>query len=717
LQACSIYLNEDIKRLKPKAILGLGSIPLSRAAPPGGSLHISEIRGLKFPACFGKHVCWYYPTYHPSFLAHNGSEEASAWPVFKSDIKKFTNGVDDWGEPVIYDFKESDVIQAKTREEVMDAIGMMAGPIGLDLETTGLKPYKDNNRVLCASASDGAITVAWPCYHPEAPNDWGWELCLWIAQRRQWIAHNCNFELMWLWSSLPGWDPSTCNFIDSMALGRLHQEREKMLSLEDMSILYLGVNLKAYYNVDRANCVGYPLSTLLPYCGFDSKASALIQRQLHPIVAGRNLDRLHSTIISITRMELDGIPINQRLAKTQYDHFIGLAKGIEAESKDLYEVRSWESTHGTTFELSNNFHVGEALVTYGKCNLPKNSKGYETNEKALALYAEGNPLAKHVEDHREVMKLANTYCLPVVNGRLLGMDGHIHPNYTCMHVSTGRLSSNDPNAQNYPERKHREIRGQLEAPDGMIIMSVDEGQLEARVEAMASKDQAFCQSIIDQVDIHTKWRDTILKIYPGYLDSIVIRSGETDEKALLKSARSFTKNDFVFALFFGSSLGSVSPRMSLPPDVAQELYEMFWKTYPGVQNWIREKRLEYKNTGTSRTLTGRIRSGVLPGNEPINNPIQGTAADIVLDAQNALMRRALAEKDPYLRPRWNVHDELDFFIPDTDDAYDYYSKIVAEELVKVRYPFQIVPLAAEISVGYNWADLSEVEVVTGKYAR
>lgn len=719
LHACRGFLADDIASLRPKAILGLGLVPLMRALPAGYPQPlINDIRGLRFPTRFGDHTCWYYPAFHPSFVARAGGERGTTWPVFQSDVRRFANEVDSWPDATIHKFSGDDVIQAFTQSDVEAVLERMKDPIAIDIETTALKPYKGHQKVLCASASDGDLTVAWPCYHPDAPNDWGWLLTKKIARTRQWIAHNASFELMWLWFDEPwdSWDP-TGSFIDSMALGRIHQQRASMLALEDMAMLYLGIDLKVLYDVDRENCIGYGLDVLLPYCGLDSKASALIQRQLYPLVAGRNLERLHETIISDTRMELDGIPADQRLAKEQGDHFLGLAAQHQADADQLYEAYAFKDEFGRKLILSNNNDVGEALVRYGRCNLPKNQKGYETGEEVLLEFADDNPLTKLVLDFREVMKLESTYCRSIVNGKLLGNDGKVHPEFDCIRVRTGRLSSRNPNFQNMPSRKHREIRQQVKAPPGMIILSIDEGQLEARVCAMASKDRAFCQATIDKVDIHGKWRDRLLELHPEWIEVVAEISGETEDKALLKAARDKVKNGLVFAGFFGSQESSVATNLRIPMDINARLFREFWEEYRGVATWIEGVRQAYQRTGISSTLTGIARSEVLPGNEPINNPIQGTAAHIVLDAQNAISAIARSERDPHLLPRWNVHDELNFFVPDNDSDIKYYSDLITTEMVRIRYDFQIVPLAAEVSIGYDWSDLVEIAVVTGEYIR
>jgi DNA polymerase I-like protein with 3'-5' exonuclease and polymerase domains len=135
-----------------------------------------------------------------------------------------------------------------------------------------------------------------------------------------------------------------------------------------------------------------------------------------------------------------------------------------------------------------------------------------------------------------------------------------------------------------------------------------------------------------------------------------------------------------------------------------------------VRNWLKARHREYRDTGAIRTLTGRVRRALLWGNEPINTPIQGTAADIVVDAMNAMTETALRQRDRYLLPRMQIHDDLTFILPDDADLPRYIESISAC-LVAVRFDWQIVPLTVEAKIGTNWAELEEFAVFTGGYRR
>jgi DNA polymerase I len=346
--------------------------------------------------------------------------------------------------------------------------------------------------------------------------------------------------------------------------------------------------------------------------------------------------------------------------------------------------------------------------------LPATQRGYSTDEKFLTQYEGKVRLVDHVLAWREPAKLDGTYVLPLLTGEILGVDGMPHPKYTVVLTATGRLSAEDPNIQNYPKRKNREIRRMFVAPPGHLYVCFDYGQLEARVLAMTSKDRALIRSIINKDDIHAKWLHRMLDLFGGYYDIVAHKSGETIEKEVLKAARDRIKNDFVFASFYGSWSSSIAANTGVPVKIIEQLWGEFWSEYKGVQDWHTKVRTEYEQYGCVSTLTGMVRNELMGGNEPINTPVQGTAAHLVLEAQNALCAKSIETDDRSYRPRLNIHDDLGFFMRD-DSGIERYIETTAAEIVLPRFKFQCVPLMTECRIGPNFADLEPVGKFEGSY--
>jgi DNA polymerase I-like protein with 3'-5' exonuclease and polymerase domains len=292
---------------------------------------------------------------------------------------------------------------------------------------------------------------------------------------------------------------------------------------------------------------------------------------------------------------------------------------VAAEAGRIYEVREFERHMQKPFSISNPNDVGQALAVYGRVPLPKTGSGkWSTDDAILEKQCKDHPLVSCVHRYREAAKIISTYIEPVTKARQDNADGQLHPGYTTMLTATGRLSSHEPNIQNFPRRRHKEVRRQIVAPDRHLMLAFDYGQLEARVIAMASRDQQLCDAIMHGYDVHQHWLDRLLKLYPTYLQTIAERTGKRDPAAVRKAARDAIKTDFVFSSFFGSAPKNCAANIGAPLEIVQQLAEEFWLEFRGVRNWLKARHREYRDTGAIRTLTGRVRRALLWGNEPIN---------------------------------------------------------------------------------------------------
>jgi DNA polymerase-1 len=227
---------------------------------------------------------------------------------------------------------------------------------------------------------------------------------------------------------------------------------------------------------------------------------------------------------------------------------------------------------------------------------------------------------------------------------------------------------------------------------------------------MASEDHNLIDAMWTGFDIHGHWSDRILKVYPAWLDWLVSEFGVEgdDKKAVHKTGRQEAKNKWVFPQFFGSSAYSCARNLHLPNDVADRLQAEFWDQFRGVQKWQRRILLLYERNLYVETLTGRRRRGPMTPNEIINQPIQGTASDIVTDAMDRLSEESLVEDKPYLQPPLNVHDDLSFVIPDevVEDTIEHIAYVMCD----VQFDFINVPIVVEVAMGQRWHELKEVGV-------
>jgi uracil-DNA glycosylase family 4 len=755
IHSCSLYLENDITNGGFKFILSLGGAPLSYFL---NEATITHIHGLKFPAQIGDKTVWVFPTVHPSFVLRTGGDRSPILPILKNDLNYFFKFLDKWPKPVIEKIDVNDVICAYTEDEARgycEQIRRTGKPVGFDIETNDLRPNTVDGKIMSAAVSNGEITVAWPIHHPQAPNDWGLPLMLEMTRRLRWIAHNSGFELAWLreharrnninWESAKGFD-------DSMVAARLFQRRESCLNLGVLTRIYCGINIKKLSSINTAKIAETSLDQVLPYNGLDAWGSWRLFKQFEPRIDKANYQSIMETIDSVTEMQLMGLDLDPAAANDLHEEWNSRAQAAANHAKSVHEVKQFERERQLEFNIASTEHVSDALISFGGVDLPRTARSerersmpirvlgqqfiggpgplphpidtiqkadkqrYSTDSDTLGKLAADNALAHDVLEYRHAKKMVSTYIEPLLQAQSRFVDGRIHPVYSTVLTRTLRLSAEDPNCQNWPRRKDRELRRPVVPPGGCVWASADYGQLEARIYAMASRDRALCNSIINDEDIHSYWLNVVLKEFPPYVDRLATKvTPNQTEAQIYKGGRDIIKSDLVFASFFGTTARNVAERTGIPYNIAGDVLGMFWHRYRGAYEWLKTRRKSYLETGLTKNLCGVERYGIMTGNEPVNYPIQSTAARLVLESQNDMYKLYKQHGDPHLLPRINIHDDLTFALPDDDTLLTVYIEEISKILVKVRFSWQIVPLKVEWKIGVNWAELYDVYEYTGEY--
>jgi DNA polymerase-1 len=320
---------------------------------------------------------------------------------------------------------------------------------------------------------------------------------------------------------------------------------------------------------------------------------------------------------------------------------------------------------------------------------------YPTGEEILLSLKNENVIINKILDYRSLQKLLNTYVetLPeLVNPTT----GRIHTSFEQAWVSTGRLSSKNPNLQNIPirDQRGREIRKAfIPADENHIFLSADYSQIELRIMAHLCKDKNMIEAFSRNIDIHTS---TAANIY-----SIPVSDVTREMRTKAKTAN--------FGIIYGISSFGLSQRLSISRKESAKLIEDYFNTYPNVKNYMNRSIQWARDKGYVETIMGRRRflpdihsaNSLIRGmaeRNAINAPIQGSAADIIKLA----MVNIFAKMNGKFKSKMilQVHDELlfDVFKPELDSV---------KEIVKNEMENAIildVPLIVEIGCGKNWME-------------
>lgn len=389
-------------------------------------------------------------------------------------------------------------------------------------------------------------------------------------------------------------------------------------------------------------------------------------------------------------MEYEGIKIDIPFLK-QYsaeiqDELIQLQDNIYKES-------------GIQFNIDSPKQLGEVLFEHLK--IPYQGKKtktgqYKTDEESLQKIYDQHPIIDYILDYREYTKLKSTYvdALPnLVNPQT----GRIHTTYNQTVVSTGRLSSINPNLQNIPIRTERgkAIRKAfIPRNDDYTLMSADYSQIELRVVASISGDKHMIDDFNAGLDIHTA---TAAKVFKVDLEQV---TSDMRRKAKMVN----------FGIIYGISAFGLAQRLKIPKSEAAELIEEYFKQYQGIKKYMEDIVISARENGYVETLLKRrinIRdinseNWVMKGfaeRFAINAPIQGTAADMIKVAMVNVHRRLHDEK---LKSKLllQIHDELIL------ETYQREKKAV-EEIILHEMQNAIplhVPIVVSYGYGQNWLE-------------
>jgi DNA polymerase-1 len=390
----------------------------------------------------------------------------------------------------------------------------------------------------------------------------------------------------------------------------------------------------------------------------------------------------------LARMERAGIAADTHYLSELESHFAG---EVKAAAHAAYEVVGREFNLGSPKQLQE--------ILFNELGLPKTKKiktGYTTDADALQwLFAQTqHPLLEHLLRHRDVAKLKST-----VDGLLKSVseDGRIHTTFNQTVAATGRLSSTDPNLQNIPIRTQegrRIRRAFVVGPDFESLLSADYSQIEMRIMAHLSKDQALIDAFNSGFDFHAATASSVF--------SVPVDQVTHDQRRKIKAMN--------YGLAYGLSPFGLGQQLNISPAEASVLMEEYFERFGGVRDYLRSLVEQARRDGYTETVLGRRR--YLPDlnsdnrqrremseRMALNAPIQGSAADIIKVAM-LHVDAALQKSGMRSRMLLQVHDELVFEVaPGEREAL--------EELVRTQmgaaYPLD-VPLEVSVGAGRDWDD-------------
>jgi DNA polymerase I len=437
-----------------------------------------------------------------------------------------------------------------------------------------------------------------------------------------------------------------------------------------------------------------PLESALNYAGERADLAHQLEPTLRGLLEKEDLAALYRDLEMplvpvLVDIERAGVRIDGPALSSQSRH---VEQELALRAAQIYEMAGEEFNINSPPQLSR--------ILFEKLQLPMLKRNVKTKTASTAVevleeLALAHDMPRLILEWRALQKLKGTYidALPqLVNAET----GRVHTCFNQAVAATGRLSSSDPNLQNIPIRTElgREIRGAFIAEPGHVLISADYSQIELRVLAHLSGDEALIDAFSRDEDIHDR---TALKVFGD-------NSG-LDPHELRRRAKIIN-----YALLYGKTAFTLAKDIGVTQQAAQEFINAYFAGFPAVRAFIDDLLATARQTGVVRTMFGRRRlvpdltsrnGQIRAGAEryAVNFPIQGSAADIMKRAMIDVHREMVATGSP-ARMILTVHDELLFEAP--KEAVEETSALVRERMegaVALK-----VPLTVDVGVGENWKE-------------
>jgi len=368
--------------------------------------------------------------------------------------------------------------------------------------------------------------------------------------------------------------------------------------------------------------------------------------------------------------------------------------GEITETLETITERIYEHT-GSVFNIDSPKQLAEIL--FDRLNLTPirlGKAGRSTDAAVLEQLSDQHPVIDLLLQYRTLSKLKNTY-VDKLGSLINPRTNRLHTSFNQTITATGRLSSSSPNLQNIPIRTElgRKIRAAfIPAKKTYRILSMDYSQVELRLLAHFSKDQALMAAFAADRDIH---RFVASQIYDCPIEQVT-----SEMRSRCKAVN--------FGIIYGQGAFGLSRSIGISQAEAKKFIEDYFARYRSIRKFMDDCIVQARQTGYAETILHRRRKIPNLTNKnagkrsqaerlAVNTVIQGSAADLIKIAMLNIQRKIEAERLP-IKLILQIHDELVFELP-TADA-DEHAKWIEEQMISaIKLD---VSLKVDISSGPTW---------------
>jgi len=583
----------------------------------------------------------------------------------------------------------------KTAEELRAAVESLSShvAIGLDTETTDLDPYLGRLRLIQLATPDSVYIVDLNRF---ADGDMKQSEALaplrqlFSSPRPIKIAHNAKFDAKFIRHNL-GVD--VVGLFDTLLASQLVSagDIEERHGLEAIAARYLNETVD---KSERLSNWEFELSEAqLQYAARD--AAVLVPLRDKLIERIKSLGLVHCAqlefecVMPVVDLELAGFYVD----KQRWLEQLAVVEKKRAElANELQEMLGEGVAQASLFgppraniNLDSQQQVTEALTRLG-ISVPDSTRNWRLQPLA-ARY----PVVAKLLEYRTMQKALTSYghgMLEFINPKT----GRLHADFRQIGAPTGRFACTNPNIQQVPHAiEYR--RCFMGHPAKRRLVIADYSQIELRILAEFSSDQAFIDAFNSGADLH---RVTAAQVFNVTQDQVT------------KEQRDFAKR-LNFGVVYGIGAQRFSMMTGLTVPEAEDVLRRYFATYRGLDRYLRESANRAVSEKQARTASGRLvrfnfdasdRQQVsMTQRNGKNAPIQGTSADILKRALRLLKDEL---HDTSAKIVNIIHDEIVVEV-DEQEANDVAQKVELTMCAAGEEYLKTVPVKVESQIASEWA--------------
>jgi uracil-DNA glycosylase family 4 len=460
-----------------------------------------------------------------------------------------------------------------------------------------------------------------------------------------------------------------------------------------------------------------PLEQAVNYAGRDADCTIRIYPRLNERIDTMGLRDVYETDIGVVpvfeRMQIVGL-------KADLDHFKSLSLMLAVEES----INREDIARMAGRPVNPNSGDQVAVLLFDELKLHEKAPNlrlkrtdsgtrFSTNDKTLEALETVHPIVKLITDGREIRKIKGTYCDPMPG--LVARDGRLHPRYRITRTDTGRPSAAEPNVLAFPKHSKRgkKVRDGFVADDGREMGEWDLDQIEMRVFASDSQDEAMIAEFLSGIDKHA---GTAGKIF-GRDPIIIYEEYKADEGK--GGEERFAAKAVNFGILMGiTPFGLLdqfhkNDQLQWTLEDCEKLLQEWFKAYPQGKTYIDSKHAEARRYGYVRDMWGRLRwlEGIHSTDLYIRaeaerqaqaTPTQSGAQGIIKRVMKAVWPAMKAlRQDFWVEPLLQIHDALI-----TEHDARRRAEIDGVMMAAMHTTVQLrVPVTAKAKFGQRWGDL------------